>query len=88
MKAWREAADQLHSEAGKVATARRADVEAALQQMKAGAAEAEAQLQKLKQAGNESWSAFGATLTQSRKAFDLASRAAWEALKRASPAAA
>ena len=85
MKAWREAADQFHSEAGKVAAARRADVEAAVQQMKAGAAAAEAQLQKLKQAGSESWTAFGAALAESRKAFDRANQAVWDALKRASP---
>ena len=70
MKAWREAADKLHSEAGKVAAARRADVDAAVKQMRADAATAEAQLQKLKQAGSESWTAFCAALSESRKAFD------------------
>ena len=50
-KAWREAADKLHSEATKVAASKRADVDAAVNQMKADAAEAEARLQKLKQVG-------------------------------------
>jgi hypothetical protein len=87
-KAWREAADKLHSEATKVAAARRADVDAAVKQMKADAAEAEARLQKLKQAGSESWAAMSAALTESRKAFDQANQKAWDALKRAtSPAA-
>jgi hypothetical protein len=60
VKAWREAADKLHEEAAKVAAARRADVDAAAKQMKADAAQAEARLQKLKQAGSESWSALSA----------------------------
>ena len=85
MKAWRESADKLQSEAAKVGAARRADVDAAVQQMKAGAAQAETQLQKLKQAGSESWTAFGAALAESRKAFDRANQAAWDAFKRASP---
>ena len=87
-KAWREATDKLHSEATKVSAARRADVDAALKQMKADAAEAEARLQKLKQAGSESWAAMSAALAESRKAFDQANQKAWDALKRAtSPAA-
>ena len=51
--------------------------------MKADAAEAETRLQKLKQAGSESWSALSAALTESRKAFDRANQEAWDALKRA-----
>ena len=51
--------------------------------MKADASEAEARLQKLKQAGSESWAALSAALEESRKAFDRANQAAWEALKRA-----
>jgi len=86
-KAWREAADKLHSEATKVAAAKRADVDAAVKQMKADAAEAEARLQKLKQAGSESWAAMSAALAESRKAFDQANQKAWDALKRATPPA-
>ena len=84
-KAWRAAADSLHGEATKVAAARRAEVEAAVEQMKANAAEAEARLQKLRQAGGESWAAMSAALADSRKAFDRASQTAWDAVKRAQP---
>jgi hypothetical protein len=56
-----------------------------LKQMKADASEAEARLQKVKQAGSESWTVFGAALAESPKAFDRANQAAWDALKRAAP---
>ena len=85
VKAWREAADKLHEAAAQVAAARRADIDAALQQMKADASEAEARLQELKQAGSEVWTVFGAALAESRKAFDRANQAVWDALKRALP---
>jgi len=85
VKAWREAADKLNEEAAKVAAARRVDVDAAVKQMKADAAEAETRLQKLKQAGSESWSPLSAALAESRKAFDRANQEAWNALKRAAP---
>jgi hypothetical protein len=85
VKAWRQTADKLHEEAAKVAAARRADVDAAVRQMKADAAEADARLQKLKQAGSESWAALSAALADSRGAFDRASQRAWDALKRAAP---
>jgi uncharacterized phage infection (PIP) family protein YhgE len=85
LKAWREAADTFHQEATKVAAARRVDLDAAVKQMKADAAEAETRLQKLKQAGSESWSALSAALAESRKAFDRANQKAWDALKRAAP---
>src|SRR5215471_833756 len=55
-KAWREAADKFHVATAKVADARRSEIDAAVKQMKSDASEAEARLQKLKQAGNESWS--------------------------------
>jgi hypothetical protein len=85
VKAWRDAADKLHEEAAKVTAARRADVDAAVKQMKADAAEADARLQKLKQAGSESWAALSAALADSRSAFDRANQQAWDALKRAAP---
>jgi len=88
IKAWREAADTFHKELAKVAAARQGDVDAAVKQMKADAAEAEARLQKLKQAGSESWAALSAGLAESRKAFDRANQAASDAVKRAaSPSA-
>lgn len=85
MKAWREAADSIQDQAKKFSAERRADVDAAVKQMKADAADADAQLQKLKQAGSESWTALSAALAESRMAFDRANQAAWDALKRAAP---
>lgn len=81
MKAWHEAADNIQGAATKFAADRRADIDAAVKQMKAGASEADARLQTLKQAGGESWTALSAALEQSRKAFDRANQAAVEALK-------
>jgi hypothetical protein len=49
--------------------------------MKADAADAETRLQKLRQAGSESWSVLSGALAESRKAFDQANQAAWDALK-------
>ena len=67
MKAWHEAASKLHNEATKIAAAKRGDVDAAVKQMKADAADAEARLQKLKQAGSEFWSALSAAWVESPK---------------------
>ena len=80
-KAWHEAAGKFREAASNVAAARSADVEAALKQMKSDASEAEARLQKVKQAGAESWSVLSAALAESRKAFDQANQAAWDALR-------
>jgi hypothetical protein len=85
-KAWREAAETFHSEAAKIATARRADLDTAVKQMKADASEAEARLQKVKQAGSESWAALSAALAESRKTFDRANQKAGDALEVAAPA--
>ena len=74
-KAWREAADKLHDAASKIAAARRADVEAALKQMKSDASEADARLQKVRQAGGDSWSVLSAALAELRNAFDRANQA-------------
>src|SRR6516225_3329100 len=81
VKAWRDAADKLHDAAAKVAAARRADLEAALKQMKSDASEADARLQKVRQAGGDSWSVLSAALAESRKSFDQANQAAWDALR-------
>jgi hypothetical protein len=83
VKAWKKAADELQDSAMKIVAARRPDLDAALKQMRAGAAEAEAQFQKLKQVGSESWTVLNAALAASRKAFDEANQQGWEALKRA-----
>jgi len=84
-KAWREAADKFREAAGRVAAAHTGDFDAALKQMKADASAAEARVQQLKQAGTESWSALSAALAESRKAFDQANQAAWNALKGSAP---
>ena len=81
LKAWREAVDKLGSDAGKFASAHRADIDAALTRMTADAAEAEKKLEKLKQAGTHSWSALMTALTETRQAFDRANEAAREAFK-------
>jgi hypothetical protein len=83
MKTWRETADKINDAATKFAAGRRADLEAAVSQMRD--AQADARLQKLKQAGSESWMALNAALAESRKAFDRANQATWDALKRATP---
>jgi hypothetical protein len=85
MKAWREAVDTIQDQAAKFGAERRADLDAAVKQMRADAADADARLQKLKQAGGESWMALSAALAESRKAFDRANQAAWDAFKRAAP---
>lgn len=85
-KAWREAADKLQAEAAKVTAAKRADIDEAVKQIKADATDAEARLQKLRQAGGESWSVLSGALAESRKTFDQASQKAWETFKRASAA--
>jgi hypothetical protein len=88
IKAWREAADKFNEDAAKVMAGRRADVDAAVDQMKAGAAEAEARLQRLKQAGSETWAALSAALSESREAFDRANQEAWNVVTAAAPPAA
>ena len=53
MKAWRQAADKMLAASAELATDQKTKAEAAVQQMKAGASTAEANLQKLAKAGNE-----------------------------------
>jgi hypothetical protein len=84
-KAWREAADSFHGAATKMAAEQRANVDAAVKQMKAEAAKSEASLQNLKQAGSQSWAALSGALAESRKAFDQANQKTWDAFKRAGP---
>ena len=83
LNAWREAADKLASDAKEFAAERRTDIDAALNRMNVDAAAAEVKLQKLNQAGTESWSALMAALTETRTIFDHANQAAREAFKRA-----
>jgi hypothetical protein len=84
MKAWRQAADKISAASAELASDQKAKAEAAVQQMKAGAASAEANLQKLAKAGGESWSALNTALAESRAAFDRANQTAWDSFKRAS----
>jgi hypothetical protein len=85
LKSWHEVADKFHGAATKMATEKRAHFDAAVKQMKTDAAEAEARLQKLKQAGSESWATLSAALADSRKAFDRANQKTSDELKRAAP---
>src|SRR6266480_5057194 len=57
LNAWREAANKLGSNAQEFAAERRGEIDAALKRMNADAAAAEEKLQKLNQAGTQSWSA-------------------------------
>jgi len=83
VKAWHDAADKLQDATARFAAAKRSEIDAAVKQMKTDATEAEARLQKVKQAGSESWGALSGALAETRKAFDEANRAAWDAFKRA-----
>lgn len=85
VKAWREAAEMFHSEVVKLTAGRRADLEHAVKQMKAQAADAEARLEKLRQVGDESWTALSAALAEARNAFDRSNRHAGDVLDRAGP---
>ncbi len=84
MKAWRQAADKISAASAELASDQKAKAEAAVQQMKAGASNAEANLQKLAKAGGESWTALNTALAESRAAFDRANQKAWDSFKRAS----
>jgi hypothetical protein len=83
LNAWREAANKLGSDAKEFAAERRDEIDAAVKRMNVDAAAAEEKLQKLNQAGTQSWSALMAALAETRAAFDRANQAAREAFKRA-----
>jgi hypothetical protein len=83
VNAWREAANKFQQAATTMAAEKRTSVDTAIKQMRAEAAEADARLQELKQAGSESWTALSGALAESRKAFDQANQKAWDAFKRA-----
>ena len=83
LKAWREAADKLRTAGKEFAAERRGEIEATVKRMEADAAVAEERLQKLNQAGVQSWSALMGALADTRAAFDRANQAAHEAFKRA-----
>ena len=83
LKAWQHVAEDFQREMTALAAEKRADMESAIKRMKAEAAEAEARLQKVQQAGTESWASLTAALAESRKAFDHANQAAADAFRRA-----
>ena len=68
LKAWREAADKLGIDAKNFAAECRDEIDAVVKRMNADAAEAERKLQKLNQAGTQSWSALMAALAETRAA--------------------
>ena len=82
LKAWRHAADKLASAASEFASERRDEIETNVKRMKADAVAAEEKLLKLNEAGNQTWSALTAALTETRAVFDRANQAAREAFKR------
>jgi hypothetical protein len=83
LNAWQDASDKVHAAAVEFATERRADIDAAVKQMKADASEAETSFQNLARAGTASWAALTGALAQSRAAFDGALQAAADAFERA-----
>lgn len=82
LKAWREAANKLGGSAKEFVAERRGEIDAAVKRMNTDATAAEEKLQKLNQAGAQSWSALMAALTETRAAFDGANQAARDAFKR------
>jgi hypothetical protein len=85
VKAWREAADNLRTAGKEFAAKHQGEIDASVKQMEVGAAAAEEKLQKLNQAGMQSWSALIGALGETRAAFDRANKAAQEAFNRAAP---
>ena len=85
VKAWREVADNLRTVGKEFAAKHQGEIDASVKQMEVGAAAAEEKLQKLNQAGIQSWSALMGALGETRAAFDRANKAAQEAFKRAAP---
>jgi hypothetical protein len=82
LNAWQSASDKVHAAAAEFAAERRADIDDAVNQMKADASKADATLQNLARAGTASWTALNGALAQSRAAFDGALQAAADAFKR------
>jgi hypothetical protein len=80
-KAWQDSIDKFENAAAGFAADRKAEVESAVERMKADAAAAEAKLEKLKGAGTESWSSYRKALAETRTAFDHANQQAHDAFK-------
>jgi hypothetical protein len=69
----------------RIRSQRQGEIDATVKRMEVDAATAEEKLQKLNQAGMQSWSALMGALGETRAAFDRANKAAQEAFKRAAP---
>lgn len=83
VKAWGAAAEKLQSAAAKLGAENRAKADKAIAQLRQNATEAKDHFDKLRQAGDASWSTLSAALQASRKQFDEASQKAWDAFKNA-----
>lgn len=83
LKAWREAADKVRQAGKQFAADRGAELEACAKRMDADADAAREKLEKLNQAGAQSWSALMTALKETRGSFDRANQAAQEAFKKA-----
>ena len=82
-KTWQAMMDKLQHDASSLAAKHRPEVETALKLMKSEADVANAKLEKLHQAGSESWVAFKTALGETRASLERASQAVHEAFKRA-----
>lgn len=83
LKAWREAADKFRSAGKEFAMERRTEIETSAKRMEADAAAAQQKLQKLNEAGAQSWSTLMTALKETRATFDRANQATQEAVKKA-----
>jgi hypothetical protein len=83
VRAWNEAAEKFRDAGKQFATERQGEIEASAKRMEADAATAQAKLQKLNEAGAQSWSVFMGALKETRANFDRANQAAQEAFKKA-----
>lgn len=83
LKSWHEAADKVREAGKQFAADRRAEIEACAKRMDADADAAKEKLEKLNQAGAQSWSGLMTALKETRGSFDRANKAAQEAFKKA-----
>ncbi len=82
-KAWQDVIDRTETSAKGVASDRKREIDSAVATMRADAKTTKTKLDALKRSGEESWTALGKALADSRAAFDRANQTASEAFKRA-----
>ena len=82
-KAWQQTIDTLRASSASFAVAKRHDLDKVLDHLKAEADAAKPKLEKQQKAGEQSWAALKDALEESRSAFDKASHKAFEAFKKA-----